>query len=49
MLKQEFITAYVLARANALESMDSTRVVEAAFNAWEKIQEGLNQTTEAYQ
>ena len=49
MMKYEFITAYVLARASALESMDSTKVVQAAFNAWDKIQEGLNQTTEAYQ
>ena len=49
MTKEEFVTAYVLARANALESMDSTRVVEAAFNAWELIQEKLNYTTDAYQ
>ena len=42
MLKQEFITAYVLARASALQSMDSARVVEAAFNAWNLVQEKLS-------
>ena len=42
MSKDQFVTAYVLARANALESMDSERVVRAAFNAWELIQTGLN-------
>ena len=42
MSKDQFVTAYVLARANALESMDSERVVRAAFNAWELIREGLN-------
>ena len=49
MLKQEFITAYVLARANALPSMDSARVVEAAFNAWDLIQEKLNHVSDSYQ
>ena len=49
MSKEEFVTAYVLARANALPSMDSSKVVEAAFNAWDKIQEKLNYQTEAYQ
>jgi hypothetical protein len=44
MLKEEFVTAYILARANALESMDSTRVVEAAFRAWDLVQEKLNGT-----
>jgi hypothetical protein len=43
MLKEEFVTAYILARANALESMDSARVVEAAFNAWNLVQERLTQ------
>jgi hypothetical protein len=41
MTKEEFVTAYILARANALESMDSTRVVDAAFNAWNLVQERL--------
>ena len=48
MSKDEFVIAYVLARANALPSMDSARVVEAAFNAWDLIQEKLNSTTESY-
>ena len=42
MTKEEFVTAYVLARANALPSMDSARVVEAAFNAWDRVQEKLS-------
>ena len=42
MMKYEFVTAYVLARANALPSMDSARVVEAAFNAWSLVQEKLS-------
>jgi hypothetical protein len=41
MTKEEFVTAYILARASALDSMDSTRVVEAAFNAWDQIQDRL--------
>ena len=49
MTQQEFVTSYILARANALPAMDSARVVEAAFNAWDLIQEKLNQTTESYQ
>lgn len=42
MSKDQFVIAYVLARANALESMDSERVVQAAFNAWDCIRSGLN-------
>ena len=49
MSKDEFVIAYVLARANALPSMDSARVVEAAFNAWSSIQEKLNYVSDAYQ
>jgi hypothetical protein len=41
MTKEEFVTAYILARANALPSMDSNRVVEAAFRAWTLVQERL--------
>lgn len=42
MTQQEFVTAYILARANALPAMDSSRVVDAAFNAWNLVQEKLN-------
>ena len=42
MTKEQFVTAYILARANRLDSMDSTRVVESAFNAWNLLQERLN-------
>ncbi len=42
MSKDQFVIAYVLARANALETMDSDRVVRAAFNAWDRIRAGLN-------
>jgi hypothetical protein len=42
MTKEEFVVQYILARANALPSMDSTRVVEAAFHAWNLAQEKLN-------
>jgi hypothetical protein len=42
MTKEEFVTAYILARANRVESIDSARVVEAAFNAWDLIQEKLS-------
>jgi hypothetical protein len=48
MTKEEFVTAYVLARANALSSMDSARVVEAAFRAWDLVEEKLNYTTRSY-
>jgi hypothetical protein len=41
MTKEEFVTAYILARASRLDSMDSTRVVEAAFNAWNVMQAKL--------
>ena len=42
MTQQEFVTQYILARASALQSMDSARVVEAAFNAWNLVQEKLS-------
>jgi hypothetical protein len=42
MLKEEFVVQYILARANALPAMDSARVVEAAFNAWDLVQEKLS-------
>jgi hypothetical protein len=42
MLKEEFVVQYILARASALESMDSARVVEAAFRAWDLVQEKLS-------
>jgi hypothetical protein len=42
MTKEEFVTAYILARANRVELMDSARVVESAFNAWNLLQEKLS-------
>lgn len=42
MSKEEFVTAYILARANALPAMDSGRVVDAAFRAWDLVQEKLS-------
>jgi hypothetical protein len=44
MTKEEFVTAYILARANRVESIDSARVVESAFNAWNLLQEKLSTT-----
>lgn len=41
MTKEEFVTAYILARANRVESIDSARVVESAFNAWNLLREKL--------
>jgi hypothetical protein len=42
MTKEGFVTAYILARANRVESIDSARVVESAFRAWELLQDKLN-------
>ena len=46
MTREEFVTAYILARANALPSMDGARVVESAFRAWNLVQEKLNEVSE---
>ena len=46
MTKEEFVIQYILARANALPAMDSSRVVESAFRAWDLVQEKLNFTAE---
>jgi hypothetical protein len=43
MTKEQFVTAYILARANRVESIDSARVVESAFNAWALLQNKLNE------